>query len=308
MNNREQPNKKAILLAHFGTTFPSALVSLTNTKNIIQNRIPNIKIKISFTSNIIRGIWRERRKNRQEWLAKDVPEEILDASSILGSIGELQDKGYRTIIVQPTHIAHGEQYEDLTSYISGLQTIKTIKKKWMPFEKIVISRPVLGTHGTNHDYHDDMREVVSVLNTDAEIARKEKAMLVYVGHGNEYFSTGIYLETQNEFRKQYPDIKTFIGQVEGYPGLDNFLQELLTTNIKRVVLKPFMLTAGDHAHNDISGEKEDSWQNRLKEQGLDVINIMEGLGSNDSFVDLYAKRILETAQDNSIELFCSTDK
>ena len=303
MKNRKQENKKAILLAHFGTTFPSALSSLTNTKNKIQEQIPNIKIQISFTSNIIRGIWKERRINRDEWrLARCVPDEVLDARSVLGAIGELQDDGYRTVIVQPTHIAHGEQYEDLSSYINGLNAIKTVKKKWMPFEKIVISRPALGTHGTDHDYHRDMKEVVSVLEPDIEIARKEKAMLVYVGHGNEYFSTGIYLETQNEFRNLYPDIKTFIGQVEGYPGLDDIVPEIVSADIKRVVLKPFMLTAGDHAHNDIAGEKEDSWSTILKQHGLDVINIMEGLGSNDDFANLYAQRILETARDNGIDL------
>ncbi len=302
MKSRKQPDKKAILLAHFGTTFPSALVSLTNTKERIEKQIPGITIRISFTSNIIRGIWRKRRNNRQEWLDKGVPEEILDASSILGSIGWLQDNGYRTIIVQPSHIAHGEQYEDLSSYISGLQSIRTIKKVWMPFEKIVVSRPALGTHGIKHDYHNDMEEVVSVLEPDVEIARKEDAMLVYVGHGNEYFSTGIYIEAQNMFRKQYPDVKTFIGQVEGFPDLDDFLNEILATGIKRVVLKPFMLTAGDHAHNDIAGEDSDSWSSRLTKQGLTVINIMEGLGSNNRFADLYGNRILETATDNNISL------
>lgn len=302
MNSKKQPNKKAILLAHFGTTFPSALASLTNTKTRIQNLIPGINIKISFTSNIIRSVWRERRKNREKWLAKGVPNEVLDAKSVLGSIGDLQDNGYRTIIVQPTHIAHGEQYEDLSSYIKGLQSIKTIKKKWMPFDKIVVSRPALGTHGTIHDYHDDMKEVVSVLKPDVDIALNENALLVYVGHGNEYFSTGIYTETQNEFRTQYPEVKTYIGQVEGFPDLDTFLDEIVATNIKNVVLKPFMLTAGDHAHNDISGDNNDSWKNRLEQKGLKVINVMKGLGSNNDFANLYAKRIMETAKDNGIDL------
>ena len=303
MNFKKQVNKKAILLAHFGTTFPTALVSLTNTKKKIQERLPGIKIKISFTSNIIRGIWMERRADREKWLLQGVPDEVLDAQSILGAIGDLQDSGYRSIIVQPTHIAHGEQYEDLSSYITGLNGIKTVKERWMPFEKLVVSRPALGTHGVKHDYHDDMKEVVSVLKPDIDIARREKALLVYVGHGNEYFSTGIYIETQNEFRKQYPDVLTFIGQVEGYPDLDDFLREIVSTNIKRVVLKPFMLTAGDHAHNDIAGDDGGSWANRLRSNGIDVINVMEGLGSNDGFADLYSKRIIETASDNGIELF-----
>ncbi len=308
MNNRKQPNKKAILLAHFGTTFPAALSSLSNTKNKIQEQIPGINIKISFTSNIIRGIWKQRRLDRDKWTDQGVPVEVLDARSVLGAIGDLQDAGYRTIVVQPTHIAHGEQYEDLSSYINGLNAIKTVKEKWMPFEKIVLSRPALGTHGVKHDYHQDMEEVVSILKPDIEIARREKALLVYVGHGNEYFSTGVYIEAQNLYRKLYPDIKTFIGQVEGYPDLDDFVDDILAEGVKKVVLKPFMLTAGDHAHNDIAGEKEDSWSNRLKQRGLEVINVMEGLGSNNDFANLYAKRILETAHDNDIELSPGADE
>lgn len=302
MKNKQQPNKKAIVLAHFGTTFPPALASLTNTKLKIAERIPGIKIKISFTSNIIREIWRERRRKHREWIGRGVSEEVLYAGSVLGSIGALQDDGYRTIIVQPTHIAHGEQYEDLSSYVYGLRAIKTVKEKWMPFEKIVLSRPALGTYGVDHDYRSDIDEVVTALESDIEIARREKALLAYVGHGNEYFSTGIYQEAQSRFCKLYPDVKTFIGLVEGYPGLDDLLPDIIATGVNRVVLKPFMMTAGEHAHNDILGESGDSWKSRLTRQGLHVIGVMEGLGSNDRFADLYAKRIVETACDYDIVL------
>ncbi|PCI24929.1 MAG: sirohydrochlorin cobaltochelatase [SAR324 cluster bacterium] len=299
---KKQTNKKAIVLAHFGTTVLSALKSLDATKEAIREAFPETPIAISFTSNIIRGIWARRRVEAQLWLDQGVPQEFLYARSILGVIGDLQDQGFRSIIVQPTHIAHGEQYEDLRSYIEGLQSIQTIKKRWMPFEKIVCSRPTLGTHGVEFNYHSDIEEVVSALSADIELARKHQADLVYAGHGNEYFSTGVYQETQQEFRRQYPDVKTFIGLVEGYPSREDLLVDLHREGKKNIILKPFMLTAGDHACNDIGGDEEDSWKNRLTEQGFNVMTVLEGLGSNPDFSRLYAKRIHQTAELHGINL------
>lgn len=300
--DRRRPNKKAIVLAHFGTTVTSALKSLDVAKRAIQDVFPNIPIEISFTSNIIRGIWSKRREEKEKWLATGVPEEVLNARSVLGVIGDLQDRGYRTLIIQPTYIAHGEQFEDLSSYIKGLQSIRTIKKRWMPFEKIVCSRPTLGTHGIEFDYRRDIEETVAALKEDIELARKNEADLIYVGHGNEYFSTGVYLEAQSEFRKQYPDVKTFVGVAKGYPVLDDLLPAILKESGKKIILKPFMLTAGDHAHHDIAGDHEESWMSRLIREGFRVKVVMEGLGSNHSFSRLYAKRIRETAEYHEIDL------
>jgi len=82
---------------------------------------------------------------------RGVPREILHAQSFLGAVGNLQDENFRTIIVQPTHIYHGEQFEDLKSFVQALQSIRTIKRAWAPFETIALSRPALGTCGILHD-------------------------------------------------------------------------------------------------------------------------------------------------------------
>ncbi len=301
-DKRKQINKKAIVLAHFGTTVPSALTSLDVTKSAIKEAFPGIELAISFTSNIIRGIWAGRRLEAQNWLDQGVPEEILYAKSILGTIGDLQDRGFRTIVVQPTHIAHGEQYEDLRSYIEGLQMIRTTKKCWMPFEKILCSRPALGTHGTDFNYQSDIEEVVSTLKVDVDLARKQDADLVYVGHGNDTFSTGVYLEAQHEMRRQYPDVLTTIGLVEGFPDMQTVLDGIKRECKKNILLKPFMLTAGDHAHKDMAGENEDSWKSNLERMGFKVFTRLEGLGSNQEFSRIYPKRIQQTADFHALDL------
>lgn len=297
-----QVDKKAIVLAHFGTTVASALNSLDVTKSAIKKVFPQVHLSISFTSNIIRGIWAKRRSEEQHWLDQGVSKEVLYAKSILGTIGDLQDRGFRSIIVQPTHIAHGEQYEDLKSYINGLRMIRTTKKRWMPFEKIVCSRPILGTHGIEFNYQEDIQEVISSLKVDAELARKHAADLVYVGHGNEHFSTGVYLEAQREMRRQNPDIKTVIGLVEGFPKMEDVLAEIKRECKKNIILKPFMLTAGDHSHKDMAGEGEDSWKSHLEKLGFNVITVLEGLGSNKEFSEIFPKRIQQTADFYNIDL------
>ncbi|MGK5093512.1 sirohydrochlorin cobaltochelatase [Deltaproteobacteria bacterium TL4] len=301
MEHGKQPNKKAIVLANFGTTHPSAVQALTHTQSVVQKTFPEIPVQICFTSNMVRNIWKKRQENKKGWLDQGVSKEIMGAKSFLGVIGELQNAGFRTIIVQPTYIAHGEQFEDLRSYVHGLQSIQTIKKRWMPFEQIVLSRPTLGTHGIEYNYRDDVAEVVSSLVADVELARRYQADIVYVGHGNEYFSAGIYSETQKEFRKQYPDIKTFIGVVEGYPLLEDLMGPLQQEAKKKLILKPFMVTAGEHAHSDLAGETG-SWKTDLSDAGFEVISILEGLGSNPEFAQLYAKRIQQTAHEHGIDL------
>lgn len=299
---KRQVNKKAIVLIHFGTTVPSALNSLDITKTAIKDAFPNIHLTISFTSNIIRGIWAKRRVEEQVWLDQGVPSEVLYARSVLGTIGDLQDRGFRSIIAQPTYIAHGEQYEDLRSYINGLQLIRTIKQRWMPFEKIVCSRPVLGTHGIEFDYKKDIREAVSALKTDIEKAKEYDADLVYVGHGNKYFSTGVHLETQQELRRQYPEISSFVGLVEGFPKMEELLPDIKKVCRKNILLKPFMLTAGEHTHKDIAGDDENSWKTRLEKLGFNVIPVLEGLGSNKEFAGIFPNRIQQTAEFHGIDL------
>ncbi len=299
---RRQINKKAILLAHFGTSYPVALESLENIKKKVRERFPSIETRICFTSNRIRNIWAARRRSPEKWLEQGVSEEIMSAPGFLGAAGSLQNENYRTIIVQPTHIYHGEQYEDLQSYVRALQSIRTIKKAWAPFEKILLSRPALGTYGIEHDHTDDINEVVEALGADFSKAEKEGAALVYVGHGNDFFSSGAFLEAQKAMRDKYPGVKVYIGMVEGHPGIEEIVRELGKDDVKQVLLKPFMITAGDHAHNDINNDDHESWKGRIESMGIHVDVSMEGLGSNNTFADVFVKRIQETADENGLDL------
>lgn len=300
---REQVNRKAIVLAHFGTSFPSALSALDNIKRHVTEAFPAIETRICFTSNMIRNIWAGRANEPDYWYRQGVSEEVLRVQGFLGMVGSLHDRNFRTIIVQPTHIYHGEQYEDLKSYVTALRSIRTVKRVWKPFEQIVLSRPVLGTFGVTRAYRDDIEEVVGVLGADIERAREMDAAMLYVAHGNDFFSSGVFHELLQALRLSHPETPTYIGMVEGYPGIDHIVEELRWEGIGKVLLKPLMMTAGDHAHHDIDSDEPDSWRGRLEAEGCQVVSMMEGLGSCDAFAGLFIRRIRETAEDNEIDLY-----
>jgi len=295
-------NKRAIVLASFGTSYLTALNSITTIEEDVKKSFPGVTVKVAFTSNIIRKIWHKRRldsKFMSEYGKKY--SEFLNVKGVLATIADLQDEGYYTIVVQSTHIYSGEEFADLASYIKGLNSIKTLKAKYMPFNKLVLGRPALGTCGVLHDYHEDIKIGAEALSDDVEFARKNGGTLVYMGHGNEYFSTGIYAEFEKEMRKMYPDVKIYVGTVEGYPSLDDVLNELKRDKIKKVVLKPMMVVAGDHANNDMAGEDDDSWRNEMKKLGIEVVPVLKGLGESGKWSDIYIQHIKDAIKDNAVD-------
>jgi sirohydrochlorin cobaltochelatase len=294
--------KNAIVLAAFGTTVPGGVVSITNIIDMIRNEYPDTEVRLTFTSNMIRSVWKKRRAEAQKWLDQGIPEEVLYVKNIITTIGELREDGYRNIVVQPAHMFFMEQSHDLRQYVNGLASIRTMKRKWRPFDNLVMGRPALGMPGDKYDYHADVEAAVATLAGDVAQAREAGAMLIYMGHGNEHWSTGIYTEVQNKLRDMYPDVASFVGVVEGYPGLDDLQSHLEKEQTRKVILKPFMIVAGDHAKNDMAGPEEDSWKSILTGQGYEVEAVLEGLGSNDRFARLFVDHIADAARERGLVL------
>ncbi|WP_022670046.1 sirohydrochlorin cobaltochelatase [Hippea alviniae] len=296
----QHKGKVAIVLADFGTTYSTGFVDIENIKEAVQKAFPHEKVVFTFTSNIIRNIWHKRQHNKK-FENNSKLKDFLYVKGPLATIADLQDEGYKTIIVQPTHIYDGEEFTDLLSYVNGLNSIKTMKKKYMPFKKLVIGRPALGRNVWKYDYHKDIEIAAKALKNDIELAKKNKAALVYMGHGNEHYSTGVYAELQKELRKMYHTDKIFVGTVEGFPSLEDVLSEVKRAGIKKVLLKPLMVVAGDHANNDMCGD-EDSWKSAFKKEGINVVCSIHGLGENPEWVNIYIQHIKDVARDNGIKL------
>lgn len=210
--------------------------------------------------------------------------------------------GYTTIIVQPTHVFEGEEYLDLKSCVNGLDSIGAIRTRHKPFKKIVLGRPLLGKKGDEYPYHKDLEVASKALKADVKLARTKKAALVYMGHGNEVLSTGAYIEFQETLRRMYPETPVYIGVVEGFPSLDYVVSGLVKDRIRKVVLKPLMIVAGDHANNDMAGNEDDSWKTTFKSKGIKVITVIHGLGENPEIAKIFIQYIKDVARDNQIGL------
>lgn len=294
--------KSAIVLASFGTTVPEAVGAINNITEKVRKAYPGTEVRITFTSNIIRSIWKERQGEPDTWISRGIPEEVLYVKNFIATVGDLLEDGYTKIVVQPTHMFFMEQSHDLQQYVNGLASIRTMKSRWKPIDKIVMGRPALGMPGDQYSYHDDVEAVCKTLAKDAEEARKVGASLMYMGHGNEHWSTGIYAETEKKMREMYPDTRTYIGVVEGAPTLDDLTARLKHVESKKIILKPFMIVAGDHATNDMAGPEVDSWKSVLTAEGYTVDTKLEGLGSNDEFAALFVNHIADVAKDAGILL------
>ncbi|HHD63957.1 MAG TPA: sirohydrochlorin cobaltochelatase, partial [Desulfobulbaceae bacterium] len=221
----------------------------------------------------------------------------------LAAIANFQDDGYDTLVVQHTHIAPAEEFLDLSSYVRALASINTIKVRFKPFHRLVIGRPMLGFFGVTHPYVEDIKTAVRAMKEDIDRARKEGAALVYMGHGNDHFpSGGSYLQFEHEMRSAYPDVLTVVGTVEGYPALSQVLEQLQAADVKKVVIRAFMIVAGDHATNDMAGPDRDSWKSILEKQGITVIPYLHGMGENDRVAEIYVNHAADAAQDAGIVL------
>ncbi len=290
-HSQKGPAKQAVVLAAFGTSYPEALSSILNIKNHIEKANPGVPVRLAFTSNIIRNIWRERQSDIA-WQKSnpDVPKEALFVKTPLATIADLQNEGYQDITVQSLHIFAGEEFTDLQNLIVSLKSIRTLKAKFQPFAHLGLGRPALGMPGDDHPYTEDIAAGVKALKADVDQAKKMNAALVYMGHGNDFFSTGIYMEMQHELQKTY-GYPVFIGCVEGFPGFDAMLDTLKASGKKKVLLKPFMIVAGDHASNDMAGDEPDAWKTMLTKAGFKVETQLRGLGSVDTWAELYVNHV-----------------
>jgi len=302
----EKPDKdpNAIVLAIFGTTVPSGLQAIFHVKERIQKKFPGTEIRVAFTSNMIRKTWHKRQHD--EAFKKEnpaVPADLFFVKGPLATIADLQDEGFTTILVQSGHITLGEEYLDLVSYVEGLKAITTIKNKNRPFVKLAVSRPALGTMGTTHPYVEDIKSVAKALALDAKKAKEKKSALLYMGHGNEYFpSSGAYLEFVDVMNTMYPETKSYVATVEGFPNLETVIKQMKKDKVTKVLLKPFMIVAGDHALNDMAGDTTSSMKSVLIKSGFEVTALVEGMGEQDTFADIFVDHLAETATDNGISL------
>lgn len=297
-------SRTALVLALFGTTVQSGLNGLVGIEQALRRAFPKTPLVVSFTSNQVRQVWQKRAQD-PAFRARhpEIPEYLYSVQGPLAAIANLQDRGHGNIVVQPAHVVPAEEFHDLGSYVNALAAIKTMKPRWQPFKHLALGRPALGAYDLKHPYSQDIAAAAEALAGDLELAHREEAALVYMGHGNPYYPAGgLYLEFAAAMRRLAPEVPVFIATVEGFPDFAGVRAQLLHQRCRRVVLKPFLVTAGGHATEDMAGEQENSWRSRLEGDGFSVLPVLSGLGENPAFAALFARHAAEAALDAGLEL------
>ncbi len=237
--------KKAILAVSFGTSYPDTLLkTIAATEQALAGAFPDWEVRRAFTSGMIIRKLKER--------------DGVEIENVSQAMHRLEQEGYTHVAVQSTHVMHGEEYEKMLSQLEPYRLRMQIS----------VGMPLL------HSEADYTSVAQALLNWLPPLDADEA--LVLMGHGTTHFANSAY--AQMEHMLQGLCDRVYLATVEGYPTLDSVERQLAKrTEIRRLMLAPFMLVAGDHARNDMSAD-EDSWAAQLKKAGYPVRCILQGLG------------------------------
>lgn len=240
--------KKALLAVSFGTSHHDTLEkTILPLEEELAAAFPDRELRRAFTSDMIR-----RKLEKRDGLS--IP-------NTDGALRALAEEGFTDVLIQPTHILNGDEYDKLMGQAAP----------WRErFARLAAGAPLLTAL-------EDFQETARVLDAELGTARAERAV-VFMGHGTGHYSNGAYTQLEYVLHDMgRGDI--LIGTVEGYPGFEEVLRRLEERPaIKQVLLLPLMLVAGDHAKNDLAGEEGDSWQSMLTARGYQVESRLRGLG------------------------------
>ena len=259
--------KRAIVLASFGTSEAAARGStLDLLAKEVQEAYPSVSVRQAYTSNFVR-----RRMASEGISAPSVPE-CLEA---------LAQEGCEEVVVQPTHLSPGEEYENKI-----LSLRPEFQRRFARFS--------LGTPLFFHEENGSAREAdfaVGLRTVMDCFPPETDEQLVLLGHGSPHRHNPIYEELQDVAdRKGWP---VHIGLVEDTdtPNFSMVERRLKEKKADLVLLAPLLLTGGIHVSEDLAGEGEHSWKRRLQGLGFSVRVCMKGLGTFPEFRGLYLEKL-----------------
>ena len=250
--------KAALLMVHFGTTYDETrgkTIEAINEK--ARAEFPELTVREAYTSRIV------IRKLKERGIEKLTPLEALI---------RLRADGFTRVIVQSTTLLNGAEMESLRRDVASVEGF---------FEEVRVGTPLLYSV-------DDCARVCEILtgrHADAADA-KQKAHVVFVGHGTYTPATATYSQIDYLFTAQGQPL-FHVATIEGYPTFDTMLARLKAAKARRVTLVPLLFVAGDHASNDIAVD----WREALEKEGLQVDCRLEGLGEIPEIQDIYIEHI-----------------
>ena len=249
----EKTVKKGILLVAFGSSMPEGQAAIDAVADAVRKAYPDVELRVAFTSRMVmRKIAREGGR-------------VMDDPAI--SLSKMAFEGFTDVAVMSTHIIPGEEYQDLEAIVDGFRLMREKGTK-AGFDRVALSEPLLAGEGDYDKLSDALARIYA--------AEGKAGAVALMGHGSPHFANAAYSELQTVLWRRSPNF--FVGTVEGIPSLDDVMSQLKRTKAKNVAVAPLMLVAGDHAHNDMAGDEEDSWKSTLARAGYKVSPKLKGLG------------------------------
>lgn len=262
-------DKPVILVVSFGTSYnDSRDITIGAVEEAIAKTNPDYEVRRAFTSQIII----DKLKDRDN-LEIDNVEEALD---------RLVADGVKELIVQPTHVMSGYEYDDLYNAVAEYAG---------NFDKVVMGAPLLTSD-------EDYDKVIKALVNATKEYQADDTAVVFMGHGTEHNANETYAKLQEKITAAGYN-NYYIGTVEATPTLEDVIKSLKAGGYQKVVLEPLMIVAGDHANNDMAGDEEDSWKTILTGEGYDVECVLRGLGELEGIQAVYVEHVQAAINTNA---------
>ena len=260
MNNK----KKAILVVSFGTSYNEArIASIEKIEQDTAAAFPEYKIYHAWTSKMILSVLRKR--------------EGLVIPTVKESMEQMIQDEITELIVQPTHILDGIENNTMKEEVLSYKEY---------FQSVVFGAPLLSTE------QDKLSVIKAIADEFPDLGFNDA--LVLMGHGTSHKVNSVYTQLNKDFKSLgYPNF--FLGTVEADPTIQDLVTEVQAFHPSKVILTPFMIVAGNHAHNDMAGTDPDSWLWQFRNAGNQVCPVLKGLGEYPGIRAVFIEHIQEAA-------------
>ena len=277
--NQDGIGENELLAVSFGTSYNDSRVEdIKGIEDALQEAYPDWSVRRAFTSQIIINHIQARDgeciDNMDQALERAVKNNV------------------KNLIVQPTHLMHGAEYDEL---------VKAVERYQDKFESVKVAEPLLGEVGSDASAINSDKEAVAKAVTaqavetagydSLDAAKEDGTAFVFMGHGTSHTAKVSYSQMQTQMQVLDYD-NVFIGTVEGEPeetSCEAIIEAVKNAGYKKVILRPLMVVAGDHANNDMAGEDEDSWKSLFENSGFfEQVDVqIAGLGGIEAIQQIY---------------------
>ena len=277
--NEDNIGDNELLVVSFGTSFNDSRVKdIKGIDDALQAAYPDWSVRRAFTAQIIINHVQARDGEKIDNMQQAMDRAVAN--------------GVKNLVVQPTHLMHGAEYDEM------MEMIDEYRDK---FESVAVAEPLLGEVGADATVINEDKEAVAKAVTaeavatagydSVEAAAKDGTAFVFMGHGTSHTAKVSYSQMQTAMQTLGYD-NVFIGTVEGEPestSCENVIEAVKAAGYTKVVLRPLMVVAGDHANNDMAGADEDSWLSQFEASGaFDSVDCqIAGLGGVADIQQLY---------------------